>query len=351
MATTRIWRDGLRFVAGAVAVFAAVYALSEVIDPVYPDTRAKVRLFRARAARVQAVSVGNSHTGAVDFQTLGWTGMHLWDPGQDPFESAFMVRYAAERAPRLRYVLMTASYGFERLDNAVLTSRDYSGVRRGMYLRTGARHFIPGDRNLWISAWLSPVVRTDQWQRVAARLMGRPEPPLALAEDGKRLMPEPPLLSADSLAEHGRMQGGVHAARYGESLRNDSTVPTRSMAALESLARDLRARGIVLVLYTPPYHRAYLREVPAEVVEGTRRALQPALRHPNVVWLDFGSHPAFSTRDDLFKDSDHLNPAGSRAFSALLRRCIDALPAAGGGGTMPPACPAAQGGGERTGGG
>ena len=51
--------------------------------------------------------------------------------------------------PQLREVLYT------RL------GRVYSGVRRGMYLRTGAMRFIPGDRNLWIAARLSPVVRTE----------------------------------------------------------------------------------------------------------------------------------------------------------------------------------------------
>jgi hypothetical protein len=341
---TRAWRDGLRFVAGGVAAFAAVYALSEALAPVYADAQGKVALFRERGAEVRAVSVGNSHSGAMDFAALDLPGMHFWNAGQDPFEAMFMARYAAERAPRLRYVLLTASYGFERLNNAAMTSADYTAIRRGAYLRTGVPRWIPGDRNLWIGARLAPVARTDQWSGVAARLAGLPRPAVGLAPDGTVLTPPPPRPSADSLAKYAPWQAGIHDARAAESLARDPATPARMAAGLEALARELRARGIVLVLYTPPYHHTYLRLVPPGVVEGTRRALQPALRHPNVVWLDFGTHPAFTRTDTLFKDSDHLNPDGARVFSALLRRCLDGLPAAGGrGGTMPDGCPGAAG--------
>lgn len=342
MPMTRAWRDGLRFVAGGVAAFAAVYALSETLAPVYADTQGKVALFRDRRAEVRAVSVGNSHSGAMDFAALGLPGMHFWNAGQDPFEAMFMARYAAERAPRLRYVLLTASYGFERLNNAVMTSQDFTAIRRGAYLRTGAVPFIPGDRNLWIGARVAPVARTDQWSGVAARLAGLPRPPLGLAPDGAVLKAEPPRPTADSLRKYAPWQAGIHDRRAAESLAADPATPARVAAELEALARELGARGIVLVLYTPPYHHTYLRLVPGGVAEGTRRALQPALRHPNVVWLDFGAHPAFTRTDTLFKDSDHLNPDGARVFSALLRRCLDALPATGGrGGAMPDGCPGA----------
>lgn len=343
MPVTRTWRDGLRFVAGGVAALAAVYALSEAVAPVYADTQARVALFRTRSHEVRALSVGNSHSGAIDFTALGVPGMHFWNAGQDPFEAIFMARYGAERAPRLRYVLLTASYGFERLNNAVMTSADFTAIRRAAYLRTGALRFIPGDRDLWLGAKLAPVARTDQWSGVAARLAGLPRSRVPLARDGTVLAPPPPLLSPDSLVKYAAWQGGVHDARAAESLRYDPAAPARTAAELEELARELGTRGVVLVLYTPPYHHTYLRRVPPGVPDGTRRALRPALRHPNVVWLDFATHAAFTRADTLFKDSDHLNPAGARVFSALLRRCLDALPSAGvSAPRVPDGCPGAS---------
>lgn len=338
----RRWRTGAGFVAGALAAFAAMYALSEATVPVYADTRARVAHFREHSASLEAVSVGNSHSAALDFGALGMRGMHFWYAGADPFEAMFLARYAADGAPRLRYVLLTASYGFERLDNAVMRSADYTAIRRAVYLRAGVRHYIPGDRNLWIGARLAPVARTDQWSGVAARLAGRRRPPVRLTLHGMVVEPERPLPSADSLARYAPWQAGIHDARAAESLAHAPSTPARVSTDLDALARELGARGIVLVLYTPPYHHTYLREIAADVVEGTRRALQPVLRHPNVVRMDFSTHPAFTHRDALFRDSDHLNPHGAREFSALLRRCLDAVVQPGATGVQPPAgCPGA----------
>jgi hypothetical protein len=338
----RTWWTGAGFVAGALAALAAVYALSEATVPVYADTQARVAHFREHGPSLEAVSVGNSHSAALDFGALGMRGMHFWYAGADPFEAMFLARYAAGEAPRLRYVLLTASYGFERLDNAVMRSADYTAIRRAAYLRTGGLRFIPGDRNLWIGARLAPVARTDQWSGVAARLAGRRRPPVRLTPDGMVVEPEPPPISPDSLRRYAPWQAGIHESRAAESLAHAPATPARMAADLDALARELGARGIVLVLYTPPYHHTYLREVPPEVVEGTRRALAPVLRHPNVVRLDFSTHPAFTRSDALFEDSDHLNPRGARQFSALLRRCLEAAVQPGATGVRPPAgCPGA----------
>lgn len=336
----RTWKTGLRFAAGGLVSLAVLYALSELLAPVHADTQARVALFEERRKTVEAVSVGNSHTAALDFGALGMQGFHFWDAGQDAFEGAFLLRYAAEQAPRMRYALVTASYGFERLNNAAMTSADYTAIRRRTYLRAGTPHFIPGDLNLWVRAWLAPIARSDQWSGVAARLAGRARPAARLAPGGLIVEPEPPRLSADSLARSARATAVIHETRAAESLANAPYTAGRVAEDLDALARELGERDVVLVLYTPPYHHTYLRAMPADVGEGTRRALQPALRYANVVWLDFAAHPAFTQRDHLFEDSDHLNPEGARLFSALLRRCLAALPAAGGSGASYPAdCP------------
>jgi hypothetical protein len=316
---------GAGFCAGAVLALAAAYALSEAVDPVYPEMRARISLLRERSGEIRAVSVGNSHTRALDFAALGQEGMHLYEGGQDLFEAAYLASYAAERAPRLKYVLLTASYGLERLDHAAITSTDLTGIRRGIYARTASPRFIPGDGALWLSSLFAPIARRDHWSGVGRRIFGRDRtPPVRLTRDGRVAEPPPGRFSPDTLAR----DAAPRAAAQDESMVNDPTTPARAVAELERLAVELRARGILLVLYTAPYHASVPRFV-TERAPGTRRALAPLLKHPNVVWLDFGEDSAFARRDDLFRDSDHMNPAGARVFSSLLRRCLDALAAEG----------------------
>jgi hypothetical protein len=331
----------LRFAAGAVVAVAAAYAVSEVVDPVHPEVRERVAIFRERMPRVEAVAVGNSHGGAIDFDALGVTGMHFSMAGQDAFEGAFLVRYAAG-APRLRYVLFGLSYGLQRGDHALVArGTDLRSRRRKLYARIPLQRPIEGDRTLWIQGVLSPIVRDDHWRGVVGRPF-RATPPLRFAADGKGLGELSGPLGRDSLERYAATVAALHARLGAETIELAPDTPGRVTVMLDSLARELRAKDVALVFYTPPYHETYLRwRDPAVVTETRAMMARIVASNPNAVWLDYSTDPRFGARDELFNNSDHLNPTGARTFSLLLRDCLRArLPGSGDGGA-PPACPAA----------
>ncbi|HYW10455.1 MAG TPA: hypothetical protein VE871_00830 [Longimicrobium sp.] len=331
----------LRFVGGGVLVLAAAYGVSEAVDPVAPALQARVALFSERKPIVEAVAVGNSHGGVLEFPELGVQGMHFSAAGQDAFEAAYLARYAAERAPRLRYVLFATWYGVQWNDHAVPGSTDLRGRRRHLYVRTPLQGPIPGDLDLWFTGMLAPVVRDDHWRGVARRLL-RPGAGIRLTADGRTIVPETPPLTPDSLRRHGAAVGAAHRALGEEIAARAPRTPARVAAALDALARDLRARNVALVLYTPPYHESYRATHDPAVLAETRAILERIVaEHPNAMWLDYYADPRFAARDDLFSNSDHLNRTGGRVFSRLLGACIrSARPRTG----APPetgGCPAA----------
>ena len=334
----------LRFCAGGALVFAAAYAVSEAVDPVYPEMRARVALFRERAPAVEAVAVGNSHGAALDFAALGVQGMHFTMAGQDAFEGAYLARYAAAEAPRLRYVLFTASYGALRKDHALVGAGDVRSRRRQLYARTPLQRPIEGDGDLWLAGKLSPVVRDDHWKGVAGRPV-RKRPPSRLDAYGRLIGPPYLPVGRDSLVRYGVGVAAMHRQLGAETMELAPDTPARVAARLHALAGELRARGVALVVYTPPYHETYLRALdPAVDAEADAAMRRIAADNPNVLWLDYSADPRFAGRDDLFRNSDHLNPAGGRALSLLLRECLGSTlagtraTAAGG-----PGCPAAAG--------
>ena len=312
----------LRFAAGAAAALGAAWAVSEAVDPVYPRLTAALAQFRRDTPGVRVVTVGNSHAGAIDLAVLGREGTHLWNHGQDALEAVRLARHAADGAPRLRYVLLTASPGFEWANNAVVGSRDRTGLRRELYARLPGPP-IGGDFSLWVRGRLAPVVRPDHWRGVVRRAVRgpRPAPPAAGTAPPGRLAP-------DSLARTGASAALRHDATRAEMRELAPGTARRAASDLEDLAGFLAARGVTLLLYTPPYHESYLRSGDPAVAEGSR-ALARALagRHCNVVWLDFSDDPRFTGRVDLFLDGDHLNRDGALRFSALLGTCLRALEA------------------------
>ena len=329
------------FCAGALLCLAAAYAASEAADPVYPEMRDRVAVFQRRMPRVEAVGVGNSHGGLIEFPVLGWHGMHFSAAGQDAFEAAYLARYAA-RAPRLRYVLFAASYGVQRTDHAVVAGSDMRGWRRQLYLRTPLQRPIDGDLDLWVAGKLAPVVRDDHWKGVIGRPI-RQRPAVRLTEEGRRLPDRPsPRLDRAGLARYAASIAGQHNELGVKTMENAPGTPARVAAALDDLAGELGERDVVLVLYTPPYHGTYLRaQDPAVSAEGRAVMRRIAARHRNAVYLDYSTDPRFTWRDELFNNSDHLNPAGWRAFSRLLRECIPAALARTGAEARTPGCPAA----------
>lgn len=318
------WWTGLRFLGGGALAIAAAWGASELLDPVYPATRASMAAFRERSSQVTAVTVGNSHSRAISFAALEMPGVHFWIDGQDMFEAAFLARYAAERAPRLRYVLLTAYYDFDYHENTMASNVDRSGPRREIYARTPTLEYIPGDFTLWAGAKLAPVVRPDHWRGVARRLL-RPSVPVRDPVRGLDDRPSP-VPSDEALAGYGLMRATQQWDGKKEAIARDPAVPARVLGSIERLARDLRRRGVYLVLYTPPYHETFRRHFP-DAGPDLRRALTPLLqRNPNAVWLDFSADTAITAHRELFHNSSHLSARGAKVFSARLGACLRRLP-------------------------
>jgi hypothetical protein len=317
--------DAIRFIAGAVAVFAAVYAFSERMDPVNQALRARVELLETRGDVVEAIAVGNSHGGTIEFEEMGMDGILFTGAGQDAFEGTFISRYALSQAPRLQVVLFTAPYGLTGKDHSVVGSADLRARRRHMYARIPLHGYLPGDRTNWIGGLVAPVVRDDHWSGVVREIV-QPLPPTRVADDGRVVTPiplQPP--DADSLARYGPRIVAEHTRVGREMLSIDPSIPERVAAALDLLARDLASRNVPLVFFTPPYHESYLGGQNAEVNAEARSTLERLVaEHPNALWFDYSDDPRFIGKAELFNNSDHLNTAGGRLFSRMLRECLRA---------------------------
>src|SRR5690606_22687846 len=75
------------------------------------------------------------------------------------------------------------------------------------------------------------------------------------------------------------------------------------------LAAELAARGIPLVVVSPPLREAFREAVPGEAE--FKQRLQAQLDELDVPFFDFSSG---GYEDELFLDPDHLNRAGAMRF-------------------------------------
>ena len=319
--------------------FLGAYTVSEAVDPINRSLRVRLGMLQERRETIEAIAVGNSHGGMLDFGEMGLDGLHFTSASQDVFEASFLARHALSAASRLEYVMFTASYGFVHKDNAVAGSLDLRGRRRRVYAMLPFERPIPGDLSLWIHGILAPVVRDDHWSGVLRGALF-PAPPSTYESDGRGAERQGPPPGADSLARYGARIGAADTRLGQEMVSLAPGVPGRAGAALSSLAGDLAARDALLVLFTPPYHESYLRpQDPALNAEARAVIEQVRARNPNVLWFDYSADPRFAGNPELFNNSDHLNVRGGKSFSRLLSECLEDTWQGDPGGVVGGSCP------------
>ena len=82
---------------------------------------------------MRALSVGNSHSLAVDFNAMDVPGYHVWTRGQDLFEAEAQLRDLLPRLPNLEVVFFAVSYGSFRRDNGACDDEERGMVRSEWY--------------------------------------------------------------------------------------------------------------------------------------------------------------------------------------------------------------------------
>lgn len=294
-----------------------------------PDTENyRLWLNREDLQEVEAVTLGNSHSLAIDFDGLGMTGQHLFLAAMDLHEAAAFASVYLPDAPGLRLVLMPVSPELMYQDNglqvpairrhsyAVLLSRGFALIRDD-FVGWG-RTQLDGMRSLagMARAIVCQVRSGLPCDRPTRKQLGDPFFPAEVT----RIAARNAGVIADAVA--------VPAA----------TEPQER--ALLALARTLSARGTTLVFYPSPLSRALTEASAAEYRrrgwEDKNAAPSPDLARAAVdraraaglcVHLveDLWDGDTDARARGFYKDPDHLNTAGAREFSVRLARYLAGL--------------------------
>ncbi|HEX7242280.1 MAG TPA: hypothetical protein VF263_18480 [Longimicrobiaceae bacterium] len=311
----KLFRRAALFLALGLVPLGALYLVSESVSPVYADQKLRVRFLEESADSLEALAVGNSHNLAIDFDALGMRGFHIWQGGTDPFELEYQLRYLMPRVPRVRTVLIPASYFLFVSDNAALVTEDRSDLRRSFYAAQPQPRWIAGDFTHFLEAHAAPVARPDHWLGVVKGLATGQR----VGVPTERSYCRPVLLTADSLAKDAAKRLELHRGLYTEMSQNHPRLADDAQAALARAVDGLRERGVRVVFFTPPYYHLYERGFDPRVRDDMRRRMAALASRPGVEWHDLSQDPALTRDPANFMDGDHLSCRGAAAFSRRLR--------------------------------
>lgn len=309
--TTAVLRTGLSTVALTTLFLGAALWVGERVAPVYSEAAQRNALLTAVASEIEAGVFGNSHAQAVRFDRLGREGFYFNQAGGDLFESRRILQHTLAKAPSLREVYLSISPYTG--DNAM--HAQYRGRRRMVYAQTGSLRPIRHDWRTALSTPLVRLARPDHGYGVLRRVPSND----SLRADGYTLRWAKQTKTPDQIPEHGYRRAASHAGGSRAMHEADPDLCSSLKRTLRGFVRDAGERRVVL--FTPPYYETYLSEPSPCDLAATAHSL--AATEENVAYLDYRDSP-FKDRATWFRDSNHLNAAGSIAFTDSLRRDLDA---------------------------
>lgn len=272
------------------------------------------RTIRERT-RIEALSLGNSHARAIEFSHLALDGVTVGLPWNDLAEVEFQVQTLAPRLPRLEVVLIALSYFSFHWSNVHGDEERLLTGRRQFYAAVPPRRWMKGDLDNFIIGNSYWIARPDNWYFAFAPLLGRD----FIESQRRRYYFD---RAEAKTPEHLRRHAELRVPRKLELIpyirERHPGVVHENYERLGEIVRYLRARGVRVVLFTPPYYQDYTALYSSEPTLAEFRMLAARFQAEHQVeYYDFSADPLAG--DHLnYRDSDHLNDRGTARFAKIL---------------------------------
>lgn len=326
-------------VIGTSLIFNLLGSLADHVAPLEDwrgEHQQRVEKLQARRDQIEAITLGNSHSDALDYSVLGIEGQSLAFAAADLFEVEKYAALMADELPNLKTVFIEISYYSFSRDNATFEPfrtrriRYYSMVPTWSPIQGDIPNFVLG--RLESYTHVMSVVRSDGWERVWAGLSNDVQTTDPFPFDGVETT-----TAWGNCSHYTAEQLESHAAE----IANRNVTSSSQMAevhqgleqdAFDALARTielLHSKGMRVILFTPTYYERYneyFMEQGAFMYEDMIQRMNELQETHLVEYYDFSSDPDIAVHPELFYNSDHLGNCGHRVFSAKLLEAMNVNP-------------------------
>ena len=310
----------LIFVSPGILLGVFLYFFSESVSPVYPLLKQRKKtLIDKNKAEVEALSIGNSHSGAVDFNTLKFNGIHYWDAAEDIYETRYKLQYLLKHYKKLKKIFIPISPYLPLQNNAEVFYHAQYHPRIRLHVSTNSWKPLQYKFNYLLLGKLSPVLRYDHWAFLPKMISGISDfqvsdPRLESVEDNGFLKFKYSEIASVKMLEN----ACSYNVREHKRLLVGNDFIELFFTELENIIMLLKENKIQLILYTPPYYQYYnhlTREL--EGANSIERIAEFANKK-KVFYKDFSEYSLISNNWKYFEDGTHLNKQGRAVFSKLL---------------------------------
>ena len=319
------------FMIGLGVIFNISGTLADEIAPLEVwrnEHQARLAILQAKRDRIEAITLGNSHSDSINYSVLGIEGQSLAFADADLFEIESYAASLENKLPALKTVFITISYYSFSRDTATFEPfrtrriRFYSMVPTWYPIQDDLPNFGLG--KLESMTHIMSVVRSDSWKGVWIALANNAPTADPFPYDGVRtnsVWGDCSHYTEAQLEAHAKEIAARNVLSSRQMANAHPGLVTDAASALARTIERLQARGIRVILFTPTYYRTYnllFEEQGSDILENMRRTVYDLQQSYHVEYYDFSSDPEIMIYPDLFYNSDHLSECGTRVFTAKL---------------------------------
>ena len=324
---------------GTGLIFNLLGSLADRVAPLEDwrgEHQRRVESLMARRDQIEAITLGNSHSDALDYSVLGMDGQSLAFAAADLFEVEKYAALMADELPNLKTVFIEISYYSFSRDNATFEPfrtrrvRYYSMVPTWSPIQGDLPNFLLG--RLESYTHVMSVVRSDGWERVWAGLSNEVQTSDPFPFDGVETTTAWGTCShytAEQLESHAAEIASRNVTSSSEMAAIHQGLEKDAFDALVRTVERLQSKGIQVVLFTPTYYErynVYFMEQGAFIYEDMIQRMNELQETHHVEYYDFSSDPDIAVHPELFYNSDHLGNCGHKVFSAKLLEAMNVNP-------------------------
>lgn len=327
----KLFIKAFSFILGLTIIFNLSGTLADevaALDDWRNEYQDRLANLRAKRDRIEAVTLGNSHSDSINYSVLGIEGKSLAFAAADLFEIERYATSLENELPALKTVFITISYYSFSRDNA--TFEPFRTRRIQFYSMVPTWSPIQGDQPNYLMGKLDAmthimsVVRPDSWQGVWTGLAD--DAPVAdpFPYDGVHTVSvwgECSHYTEEQLETHAKE---IAQRNVASSMRMANAHPRLLQDASEALARTIerfQSRGIQVILFTPTYHQKYndyFAEQGSDMIDDMRQTVYDLQQTYLVEYYDFSNDSEIMIHPELFYNSDHLSECGTTVFTKKL---------------------------------
>jgi hypothetical protein len=327
----KFFSKALSFIIGITILFNLSGTLADRVAPLddwRTEQQGRIANLQAKRDRTEAITLGNSHSDAIDYSVLGIEGQSLAFAAADLFEIETYAASLENKLPQLKTVFIAISYYSFRRDNA--TFEPFRTRRIQFYSMVPTWSPIQGDLSIfWLGkldamTHIMSVVRSDSWQGVWTNLANDAPAQDPFPYDGVRtdsVWGDCFHYKEEQLETHAREIAGRNVSTSIQMANAHLGLVQDASDALVRTIERFQSKGIRVILFTPTYYQkynVYFRSQGADIIEDMQQTIHRLQQSYQVEYYDFSSDSEISVHPELFYNSDHLGECGRKLFTEKL---------------------------------